>query len=119
MTWAVFCIGCLVLILGAAVGSFVNVVVYRLPAGLSLLTPPSRCPHCRTVLKPYDNVPVLGWLWLKGRCRYCQAPIAKRYPLVELVTAVLFLITLYRIWGLATNPWVLVFDRLAVRSGPH
>ena len=93
MNWATVLIGALVFILGAAVGSFLNVVVYRLPAGLSLITPPSRCPQCHTLLKPYDNVPVLGWLWLKGRCRHCHAPIAKRYPLVEFVTAVLFLIT--------------------------
>lgn len=76
--------------LGAAVGSFLNVVVYRLPAGLSLLYPPSRCPRCETRLKPYDNVPVFGWLWLKGKCRSCRMPIAVRYPLVEFVTGGLF-----------------------------
>ncbi|HEY9626745.1 MAG TPA: prepilin peptidase [Coleofasciculaceae cyanobacterium] len=76
--------------LGAAVGSFLNVVIYRIPAGLSLLFPPSRCPHCLRRLKSYDNVPVLGWLALKGRCRYCRSPIAVRYPLVEAATGVLF-----------------------------
>jgi leader peptidase (prepilin peptidase) / N-methyltransferase len=80
----------IVFILGAAVGSFINVVVYRLPEGLSLLYPPSRCPRCETRLKPYDNVPVLGWLWLKGRCRSCKLPIASRYPLVEFSTGCLF-----------------------------
>jgi leader peptidase (prepilin peptidase)/N-methyltransferase len=64
-------------------GSFLNVVVYRLPAGLSLLNPPSRCPKCHHHLKAHDNVPVFGWLWLKGKCRYCRTAIAPRYPLVE------------------------------------
>ncbi len=81
----------LVFLLGASVGSFLNVVIYRIPAGLSLLFPPSRCPHCLTRLKAYDNVPVFGWLWLKGRCRYCKSPIAMRYPLVEAATGLLFL----------------------------
>ncbi len=76
--------------LGAAVGSFLNVVVYRLPAGLSLIHPPSRCPRCLTRLKSYDNVPVFGWLWLRGRCRTCRMPIAARYPIVEFVTGCLF-----------------------------
>lgn len=80
----------IVFALGASVGSFLNVVIYRLPAGLSLLHPPSRCPSCSTRLKPYDNVPVLGWLWLRGRCRSCRAPISIRYPLVEAATGLLF-----------------------------
>lgn len=66
-------------------------VVYRLPAGLSLLNPPSRCPKCHHRLKAHDNVPVLGWLWLKGKCRYCRTAIAARYPLVEFLTGALFL----------------------------
>lgn len=90
----------LVFMLGAATGSFLNVVIYRLPAGLSLLHPPSRCPKCRTRLKPYDNVPVFGWLWLRGRCRYCRAPIAPRYPLIEAFTGGLFLATFW-LFGLA------------------
>lgn len=81
--------------LGAAVGSFLNVVIYRVPAGLSVLHPPSRCPKCLRRLKPYDNVPVLGWLWLKGRCRYCKSPIAVRYPLVEAATGILFVLTFW------------------------
>lgn len=76
-------------ILGAIVGSFLNVVAYRLPRGESLVHPPSACPRCGTPIKPYDNVPVLGWLWLRGRCRACRAPISPRYPIVEAVTAVL------------------------------
>ncbi len=80
----------IVFILGSAVGSFLNVVVYRLPAGLSLLHPPSRCPMCKRRLKLYDNVPVFGWLWLKGRCRSCRQSIAVRYPIVEFCTGGLF-----------------------------
>lgn len=79
-----------VFVLGSAVGSFLNVVVYRLPAGLSLLYPPSRCPHCLHPLGKTENVPILGWLWLKGRCRWCRSPISPRYPLVEALTGLLF-----------------------------
>jgi leader peptidase (prepilin peptidase)/N-methyltransferase len=81
----------LIFAFGASVGSFLNVVIYRVPAGLSVLRPPSRCPKCLQRLKPYDNVPVLGWLWLRGRCRYCGTGISKRYPLVEAATGCLFL----------------------------
>jgi len=100
----------LVFLFGAAVGSFLNVVIYRLPAGLSLLHPPSRCPHCHTRLRPYDNVPVLGWLWLRGRCRYCRAPIAIRYPLIEAFTGGLFLATfgLFGLSWLTVSYWVLL-----------
>ena len=77
-------------LLGASVGSFINVVVYRLPAGSSLISPPSRCPSCHTRLRIYDNLPVLGWLLLRGRCRYCRCSISRRYPLVELGTALLY-----------------------------
>ena len=77
--------------LGAIVGSFLNVVVYRMPAGLSVVTPGSHCPVCRRPIRWFDNVPILAWLWLGGRCRDCREPIAVRYPLVEFVTAVLFL----------------------------
>jgi leader peptidase (prepilin peptidase)/N-methyltransferase len=76
-------------LLGAAVGSFLNVVVYRLPRGESLAAPPSHCTTCGTAIKPYDNVPVLAWLWLRGRCRACGAAISPRYPLVEAATAAL------------------------------
>ncbi|MCS7030125.1 MAG: prepilin peptidase [Gloeomargarita sp. SKYG116] len=86
----------LVIVLGACVGSFLNVVVYRLPQGLSLWHPPSHCPHCQSPLRPWENVPVLGWLWLRGRCRYCQRPISPRYPLVELVTALWFALAWWR-----------------------
>jgi leader peptidase (prepilin peptidase)/N-methyltransferase len=74
---------------GAVVGSFLNVVVYRLPRHESLLVPGSHCPACNTAVRPYDNVPVLAWLWLRGRCRDCRAAISPRYPLIEAVTALL------------------------------
>ena len=75
--------------LGASLGSFLNVVVYRLPAGLNLSRPDSRCPRCLTPIRRRDNVPVFGWLRLRGRCRACGLPIAKRYPLVEAVCGAL------------------------------
>lgn len=75
-------------VLGAAIGSFLNVVAYRLPRGMSLSTPGSRCPACDHPIRWFDNVPVLGWLWLRGRCRDCGAKISPRYPLVELLAAV-------------------------------
>jgi len=77
-------------LMGAIIGSFLNVVAWRLPRGESLAHPPSRCPACETPIKPYDNVPVLGWLWLRGKCRACAAPISSRYPIVEAVTAALY-----------------------------
>jgi leader peptidase (prepilin peptidase) / N-methyltransferase len=76
--------------LGACVGSFLNVVVWRLPRGQSLVSPPSHCPKCQTPLRWYDNVPVLGWLMLSGRCRYCGERISPKYPLVEAATGALF-----------------------------
>ncbi len=76
-------------ILGAMIGSFLNVVAYRLPRSKSLVTPGSQCPGCDTPIKPYDNVPVLGWLLLRGRCRTCRTAISPRYPAVEALTAAL------------------------------
>ncbi|MFI5379198.1 MAG: prepilin peptidase, partial [Tepidisphaerales bacterium] len=75
---------------GACVGSFLNVVVWRVPRGQSLVTPPSRCPSCETPLAWYDNIPVFGWLMLRGRCRYCAEPVSFRYPLVEFLTGAIF-----------------------------
>jgi leader peptidase (prepilin peptidase) / N-methyltransferase len=72
---------------GAAFGSFLNVVAYRLPRHESLVVPASHCPACGTPLKPYDNVPILSFLLLRGHCRSCRAPISPRYPLVEALTA--------------------------------
>jgi len=76
-------------VVGAIFGSFLNVVAYRLPRGESLSRPRSRCPQCQTAIRPYDNVPILSWLALRGRCRTCKASISARYPLVEAVTGLL------------------------------
>ncbi len=78
-------------VLGAIFGSFLNVVVYRLPRHESLITPASHCPRCGTPVKPYDNIPVLSWLLLRGHCRSCGESISVRYPLVELMTGLLCL----------------------------
>ena len=77
-------------LLGLLVGSFLNVVVARVPAGRSVVRPGSRCPHCDSALRHRDTVPVLSWLALRGRCRSCTAAIGGRYPFVELLTAGLF-----------------------------
>jgi leader peptidase (prepilin peptidase)/N-methyltransferase len=74
---------------GLIIGSFLNVVAYRLPRGESVAFPGSHCPSCDTPIKPYDNVPVFSWLWLRGRCRSCNTSISARYPIVEAVTAAL------------------------------
>ncbi len=81
-----------VFILGASIGSFLNVVVWRMPRNLSLVRPPSHCPRCEHLLAWYDNIPILGWLLLRGQCRYCRQPISPRYPLVEAATGLLFLL---------------------------
>lgn len=82
----------IVFFFGASIGSFLNVVIYRLPAGLSLIYPPSRCPHCLTRLKKRENVPVFGWMRLRGKCGHCKSPISPRYPIVEAVTGLLFIL---------------------------
>jgi leader peptidase (prepilin peptidase)/N-methyltransferase len=75
---------------GTFVGSFLNVCITRIPEDISIVTPRSRCPRCGTPIKPYDNVPVFAWLWLRGKCRACGAPISAMYPLIELATGLLF-----------------------------
>jgi leader peptidase (prepilin peptidase) / N-methyltransferase len=82
--------------LGAIIGSFLNVVIHRYPRGESIVFPPSRCPHCATNIKPWDNVPILAWLWLRGRCRACRGPIDVRYPLVELANALFYVAVFQR-----------------------
>jgi leader peptidase (prepilin peptidase)/N-methyltransferase len=81
---------------GVVIGSFLNVVIYRVPARLSIVTPPSSCPGCEHQIAPRDNVPILSWLLLRGRCRHCDAPISPRYPLVEVLTGALFVIVALR-----------------------
>ena len=75
---------------GLMIGSFLNVVAYRLPRGESLVAPASHCPGCETPIRPWDNIPLLSWVFLRGRCRSCGVRISPRYPLVELLTGVLF-----------------------------
>lgn len=100
----------IVFIFGACIGSFLNVVVYRLPADLSLLHPPSRCPSCLHPLGKTENVPVLGWLWLRGKCRWCQTPVSPRYPLVEALTGFLFvfIVNQFGITGLSFGYFLLI-----------
>ena len=91
-------------LLGLAIGSFLNVVIHRLPRGESLSRPPSHCPSCGAQIRNRHNVPVLGWLMLRGRCADCAAPISVRYPAVELVTGVLFVAVAVRFDRLAQLP---------------
>lgn len=77
-------------VFGSMIGSFLNVVVFRVPAGRSIVAPPSACPACGARIRPFDNLPVVSWLALRGRCRDCAEPISVRYPAVELVTALAF-----------------------------
>lgn len=85
-----------IILIGLAWGSFLNVVIYRLPAGMSLIRPSSSCPRCRSPIKPYDNIPVLSYLLLRGRCRSCGGRISPVYPLVEMLTALSFFLLSFR-----------------------
>lgn len=90
-------------VLGLIVGSYLNVVIYRLPLGISTVTPRSRCPACGAPIRPWDNLPVVSWLLLGGRCRACRAQISWRYPAVEAATSLLFAASFLRFgWSLAT-----------------
>jgi leader peptidase (prepilin peptidase)/N-methyltransferase len=80
-------------VLGAAVGSFLNVCIHRLPQERSIVYPPSYCPHCKAKIKPYDLIPILSFIWLKGRCRKCQNKISWRYPIVEFLSGAAFVST--------------------------
>lgn len=92
---------------GAIIGSFLNVVIYRLPLGHSLVSPPSRCRKCGYSLRWFDNIPVVSWIVLRGRCRKCGAGVSWQYPVVELVTAILFALVA---WTTPAGP--LLFARL-------
>src|SRR6187401_593419 len=94
---------------GLAIGSFLNVVVWRVPRDESVVRPPSHCPSCDTPIAPRDNVPVLSWLVLRGRCRHCKAGISARYPAVELLTALLFAAMGARFYDSWALPAYLVF----------
>src|SRR5918993_1267597 len=82
-------------VFGACIGSFLNVVIYRLPLGQSIVSPPSQCPKCGYRLQWYDNIPIIGWVLLGGRCRKCRNPISIQYPIVELITALLFILVVW------------------------
>ncbi len=79
-------------LVGAVIGSFLNVVIYRLPRGESIVSPPSRCPHCRAPIVPWQNIPLVSWFLLGGKCRRCGGPISLRYPLVEGVNGLLYVL---------------------------
>src|SRR5436190_6515356 len=80
-----------VFVLGACIGSFLNVLIYRLPNEMSLW-PSSKCPNCEAKIKPYHNIPIFGWLMLRGKCASCKEPFGWRYPAVELLTALVFML---------------------------
>jgi leader peptidase (prepilin peptidase)/N-methyltransferase len=100
-------------VLGLVVGSFLNVVIHRVPRGESVVRPPSRCPDCGEQIRPWHNVPVLGWLMLRGRCAGCGSRISVRYPLVELGTAVLFAALAWRLEA-ADLPAFLYFGAIGI-----
>ena len=104
-------------LLGLVIGSFLNVVIHRVPVGASVVSPPSHCPGCERPIRPRHNVPVLSWLVLGGRCADCRLPIPVRYPLVELLTAVLFVLVTWRaleLDQLVAVPALLTFTALGI-----
>jgi leader peptidase (prepilin peptidase) / N-methyltransferase len=80
---------------GIVIGSFLNVCIARIPEGLSIVRPASRCPRCQTPIKPYDNIPILSWFLLRGKCRSCALPISPMYPIIEFLTGAYFVLTYY------------------------
>ena len=99
---------------GIVIGSFLNVCISRIPEGLSIVSPGSRCPRCLNPIKPYDNIPVFSWLILRGKCRNCGLPISPMYPLVEFATGLIFVLTYYEYdLSLLTLKW-LIFSCLII-----
>lgn len=98
-----------VTLLGILIGSFLNVVIGRVPEGKSVVRPPSACPRCQTPIGPRDNIPILSWVLLRAKCRACALPISARYPLIEAATGVLFGLTTWRLGWVAELPAVLLF----------
>ena len=103
-----------VFLFGAVVGSFLNVVIHRVPIEQSIVFPNSKCPKCDTAIKPYDNVPVLSWLILGGKCRACKAPISGRYPAVELLHALLLVLIYWHVGFTPLLPVGLIFMSVLV-----
>ena len=97
-----------IFVLGSIIGSFLNVCIYRIPAGLSVVKPRSRCPHCETQIHWYHNIPILSWLLLKGKCAYCAAEVSMRYLWVEALTGSLFALFFYRFGFHSMTPVVLL-----------
>ncbi|MDI6601929.1 MAG: prepilin peptidase [Thermoanaerobacteraceae bacterium] len=105
----------IVFLFGLAMGSFFNVCIYRLPRGESIVFPPSHCTSCNTKLKPIDMIPVLSYIFLKGRCRYCGSHISIRYPLVELATGLIYLfIFIYFGFTYLTIKYIILFSGLII-----
>lgn len=99
---------------GSLIGSFLNVVIHRVPNELSIVFPNSACPKCNSPIKPYDNVPVISWLVLGGKCRNCKAPISARYPSVEALTGLVFLVVAWQIGFTAFLPVVFIFAAVMI-----
>ena len=95
-------IAVIIFVFGLIIGSFLNVCILRIPMAESVVLPSSHCPSCKTPIKPYDNIPVVSWLVLAGRCRKCKARISAMYPMVELATGLLFL-ACYLVFGLSAE----------------
>ena len=102
-----FIVYILIFVLGSAIGSFLNVVIYRIPLGKSIVSPPSSCPKCGERIKPYHNIPILGWLILGGKCANCKNPISARYPIIEFLTGLLAVAIFYK---LKTLDYIFVID---------
>lgn len=100
--------------IGALVGSFLNVVIYRVPNEMSIVFPNSTCPKCKAAIKPYDNIPIISWLILRGKCRSCAAPISIRYPLVEALTGSMFLLVFLQIGFNAFLPVGFIFAAVMI-----
>lgn len=98
-----------VFLFGAVIGSFLNVVIHRVPLEKSIVFPNSACPKCKNAIKSYDNIPILSWLILGGKCRNCKNPISARYPAVELLTAILFALVYWQIGFVWYLPVCLIF----------
>ncbi len=86
----------IVFIFGSVIGSFLNVCIYRMPRNMSIVSPASRCSSCNSPIRPYDNIPILSYILLGGKCRICKARISLRYPLVELLNASLYAAVFWR-----------------------
>ena len=93
---------------GIVIGSFLNVCISRIPEGISIVSPGSRCPRCEAPIKPYDNIPILGWLLLRGKCRNCHLPISPMYPIVEFFTGLFFVLAYFEFgFTIPTFKWII------------